>query len=73
MSLSFCDFQNHRVAHTTKKKDKLSKPQPQHNTTVGFDLKMTLETNPPHTNFSGTSKQVRDLKFGTDTNLIKIT
>ena len=49
----------------------------QHNTTVGFDTKMTVQTPPPppHTNFSGTSRRARDLEFGTDThntNLIKI-
>ena len=27
--------------------DILSKPQPQHNTTVGFDMKMTVQTTPP--------------------------
>ena len=27
----------------------LSKPQPQHNTTVGFDMKMTVQTAPPPT------------------------
>ena len=50
----------------------------QHNTTVGFDMKMTVQTPPTthHTNFSGTSRRARELKFGTDThqtNLIKIT
>ena len=50
----------------------LSKPQPQPNlnTTVGFDTKMTLHTppHPPtHRNFSGTSRRARELKFGTDT------
>ena len=53
----------------------LSKPQPQPNlnTTVGFDTKMTLQTpphptTPPHhRNFSGTSRRPRELKFGTDT------
>ena len=39
----------------------------QHNTTVGFDMKMTVHTPPPHRNFSGTSKRARELKFGTDT------
>ena len=46
------------------------------NTTVGFDMKMTVQTTPPHTNFSATSRPTRELKFGTDThliNLIKIT
>ena len=56
----------------------LSKPQPNLNTTVGFDMKMTLQIPPPttHRNFSGTSRRARELKFGTDThqtNLIKIT
>ena len=49
----------------------LSKPQPQPNlnTTVGFDTKMTLQTppHPTHRNFSGTSRRPRELKFGTDT------
>ena len=51
----------------------LSKPQPQPNlnTTVGFDMKMTLQTPPTHLthqrNFSGTSRRARELKFGTDT------
>ena len=47
----------------------LSKPQPNLNTTVGFDRKMTLQTPPTHhhTNFSGTSRRARELKFGTDT------
>ena len=48
----------------------LSKPQPNPNlnTTVGFDMKMTLQTPPTHhTNFSGTSRRARELKFGTDT------
>ena len=27
----------------------LSKPQPQHNTTVGFDMKISLQTPPPTT------------------------
>ena len=42
----------------------------QHNTTVGFDMKMTLQTPPTthhHRNFSGTSRRARELKFGTDT------
>ena len=42
----------------------------QHNTTVGFDMKMALQTPPPtthHTNISGTSRRARELKFGTDT------
>ena len=41
----------------------------QHNTTVGFDTKMTVQTPPTHhhTNFSGTSRRARELKFGTDT------
>ena len=30
-------------------KQLLSKPQPQHNTTVGFDMKMTVQTTPPPT------------------------
>ena len=40
----------------------------QHNTTVGFDHKMTVQTTPPnpHTNFSATSRPARELKFGTD-------
>ena len=40
------------------------------NTTVGFDMKVTLQTPPTtthHTNFSGTSRRARELKFGTDT------
>ena len=38
------------------------------NTTVRFDMKMSLHTPPTHhRNFSGTSRRVRDLKFGTDT------
>ena len=50
----------------------LSKPQPNPNlnTTVGLTMKMTLQTPPPthhHTNFSGTSRRARELKFGTDT------
>ena len=34
-----------------------------------FDMKMTVQTIPPptHTNFSGTSRRARELKFGTDT------
>ena len=47
----------------------------QHNTTVGFDTKMTIYPH-PHRNFSVTSRPARELKFGTDihyTNLIKIT
>ena len=36
----------------------------QHNTTVGFDDKMTVQTI-PHTNFSATSRQAREMKFGT--------
>ena len=39
----------------------------QHNTTVGFDMKMTVQTTPPHTNFSGPYRRARELKFGTDT------
>ena len=39
----------------------------QHNTTVGFDTKMTMQTPPPpHRNFSATSRPARELKFGTD-------
>ena len=38
----------------------------QHNTTVGFDMKMTVQTTPPHRNFSATSRPARELKFGTD-------
>ena len=47
----------------------LSKPQPNLNTTVGLTMKMTLHTPPTHhhTNFSGTSRRARELKFGTDT------
>ena len=52
----------------------LSKPQPNLNTTVGFDMKMTLHT-PPGLISLETCKQARELKFGTEThqtNLIKI-
>ena len=46
----------------------LSKPQPNLNTMVGFDMKMILQTPPPHhRNSSGTSRRARELKFGTDT------
>ena len=38
----------------------------QHNKTVGFDTKMTVQTTPPHRNFSATSRAARKLKFGTD-------
>ena len=41
----------------------------QHNTTVGFDMKITVQTTPPthpHRNFSATSRPARELKFGTD-------
>ena len=38
----------------------------QHNTAVGFDMKMTVQTTPPHRNFSATSRPARELKFGTD-------
>ena len=53
------------------RKNILSKPQPNLNTTVGFYMKMTLQTppHPPptHRNFSCTSRRARELKFGTDT------
>ena len=51
-------------------------PNPNLNTMVVFDMKMTVQPPPPHTNFSATSRPARELKFGTDThktNLIKIT
>ena len=46
--------QQQKKHHTTKfttelNRNKLSKPQPQHNTTVGFDMKMTVQTTPPPT------------------------
>ena len=45
--------------------DIVKTPTPtQHNTTVGFDDKMTAQTI-PHTNFSATSRQAREMKFGT--------
>ena len=64
-------YPTHHPKNFTHKPGLLSKPQPQHNTTQRLGLTWNWLCKPPHptphTNFSGTSRRARELKFGTDT------